>query len=193
MIKLKADIFEYVGQCVNAGEHVSVLLPMSSYRKRSGEAVMGAGVLRRFCERFPHAPTALGVKLPPVPEHDMYRDAGATGAITAGVDFSGVNVHAWLIQPRLGFASDVYPHLAERFGVIAGESMDEEQPDIPGWACTPWQSAIRASIPRIGLLAGRVVIPYPNLGGRMSNDAFNEEMSILSDSVTVLTGTGGVR
>lgn len=193
MIKLKADIFEYVGQRTDAGESVTVLLPMSSYRKRNGEAVMGAGVLRRFCERFPHAPSALGARLPPVPTHDPYYDAGAFGTITESVDFSGVAVRAWLIQPRLGFSSDVYPHLAERFGVTVGEHVDEEQPDIPGWACTPWQSAIRASISGIAQLRGRVVIPYPNLGGRMSNDAFNEEMSALSDSVTLLTGTGGAQ
>ena len=189
MLKLKADLFEYVQMCMRDGA-VTVLLPMSPYKKRNGDAVMGAGVLRRFAERFPGAASVLGAQLPVWDDTDTSRNTFATGAITNGATFAGVVVRSWLIQPRVGFASNVYPHLAERFGIDAS-TPDDDEADVPGWACRPWESAIRNSVPHIAQLRGRVVIPYPNLGGGMSNDAFNDAMGALSDNVTILTGAGG--
>lgn len=189
MLKLKADLFEYVQTCTRDGA-VTVLLPMSPYKKRNGDAVMGAGILRRFVERFPGAASVLGAKLPVWSDTDARRDTAATGEITDGATFAGVVVRAWLIQPRVGFASDVYPHLAERFGIDA-DTPDDEEPDVPGWACRPWESAIRNSVPYIAQLRGRVVIPYPNLGNGMDNDVFNDVMGALGDNVTILTGAGG--
>lgn len=188
MIKVSADLFSHVTQRLQAGVDVSVLLPMSPYKKRNGDAVMGAGILRRFVERFPDAPSRLGALLPPLPERPTLSDFGACGRITHGENFSGVRVHAWLIQPHMGYAADVYSHLADRFGEAA-EEYQEENPDVPGWACCPWESAVRASVQRIATLSarGEIIVPYPHLGHGMSGDAFNQTMSALPDNVFLLT------
>lgn len=192
MIKIRADLFEYVST-VNqqAFTRVSVLLPMSPFVKRDGSAVMGAGTLLAFAERFPEAPRLLGAKLPRPPAHSTPHEyASASGDITQPVNFDGVPVSAWLIQPRMGYRDYVYPHLAEAFE-MSPASDEPDPPDVPGWACAPWESAIRASVPRILDLSANadshIVIPYPNLGNGMTNDAFNALMGALPDNVALLT------
>jgi len=192
MIKVRADLFEHVTSLKQRSARVTVLLPMSPYLKKDGSAVMGAGTLRIFAERFPYAPRLIGANIPACsPVGGTARElAYASGEITLPANIDGVPVCAWLIQPRMGYRDYVYPHQAQVFE-MSPTSDELDDPDVPGWACMPWESAIRASVPRIRELCesaqSQVVIPYPNLGDGMTNDTFNTIMGALPDNVTLLT------
>lgn len=111
------------------GNHDAVLIPTNGFVKKDGMAIMGAGVAKQACERYPGIARKLGTFL----QHNMKMDDPQWSEpwnvpYKIGTTESGTGIFSFPTKPSYVYPKDHNEHIMGRFHKDIGD-----QKRLPGW------------------------------------------------------------